>query len=132
MSNGDTNLDRMLATLEVGRRPGIYAYVHFPNRPADTDGAEAIIEEAEGTTLVVPLEIAKIRGWPVVFEAAWLTLQVHSSLEAIGLTAAVSGVLAAGGIPCNILAGAFHDHLLVPVAAADRAIAAVSSLRSGS
>jgi len=130
MSNGDTNLGRMLATLEVKRRPGSYAYVHFSIRPADTDEAEAIIEEAEGTTLVVPLEIARIRGWPVVLEAAWLTLQVHSSLEAIGLTAAVSGALAAGGIPCNLLAGAFHDHLLVPVAAADRAIAALTSLRS--
>lgn len=130
MSGGETNLAKMLATLHVERRPGTYAYVQFEDRPTDLDGVAALIEESEGTTVVAPLEIAKIRGWEVVFEAAWLTLQVHSSLEAIGLTAAVSSALGANGIPSNILAGALHDHILVPVTAADRAVAALESLRS--
>ena len=130
MSGGETNLSKMLATLHVKRRPGTFAYVQFEDRPADLDGVAALIEESEATTVVAPLEIARIRGWEVVFEAAWLTLQVHSSLEAIGLTAAVSAALGDNGIPCNILAGALHDHILVPVAAADRAVAVLESLRS--
>jgi len=130
MSGGETNLSRMLATLHVERRPGTYAYVQFADRPTDLDGVTALIEESEATTVVAPLEIAKIRGWEVVFEVAWLTLQVHSSLEAIGLTAAVSAALGTNGIPCNILAGALHDHILVPVAAADRAVDVLESLRS--
>ncbi len=129
MSGGETNLARMLATLHVERRPGTYAYVQFDDRPTDLDGVAALIEETEATTVVALLEIAKIRGWEVVFEAAWLTLEVHSSLEAIGLTAAVSAALGAAGIPCNILAGTYHDHILVPVTAADRAVAALESLR---
>lgn len=129
MSGGETNLAKMLATLQVERRPGTYAYVLFETRPPDLDGVAALIEEREGTTIVVPLEIAKIRGWKIVFEAAWLTLEVHSSLEAVGLTAAVSAALGANGIPCNVLAGTLHDHILVPVTAVERAIAALESLR---
>ena len=56
----------------------------------------------------------------------WITLEVHSSLEAVGLTAAVSTTLAQAGISCNMLAGYFHDHLLVPV---DRLDDALSLLR---
>ena len=67
-------------------------------------------------TLVLPAETAREAGLTPVFEAAWLTLAVHSSLEAVGLTAAVSVALAAADIPCNVIAGAFHDHLLVPAA----------------
>lgn len=129
MSGGETNLSKMLATLRVERRPGIYAYVQFEDRPTDLDGVAALVEETEATTIVAPLEIAKIRGWEVVFEAAWLTLEVHSSLEAIGLTAAVAAALGANGIPCNILAGTFHDHILVPATAADRAVVALEALR---
>jgi hypothetical protein len=62
-----------------------------------------------------------------VFPAAWLTLTVDSSLEAVGLTAAFSAALAEAGIPANLLAGLRHDHILVP---ADRADDAVAPLRA--
>ena len=54
---------------------------------------------------------------------AWLSLTVQSSLEAVGLTAAFSKVLGDAGIPCNVLAGYHHDHLLVPIDRVDDAIA---------
>jgi hypothetical protein len=59
-----------------------------------------------------------------------LTLTVWSSLEAVGLTAAFSRALADADIPCNVLAGYHHDHLLVPVDRADEAIAALRTLGS--
>jgi uncharacterized protein len=40
-------------------------------------------------------------------------LRVSSALEEIGLTAAVSRVLADAGISGNVIAGAAHDHLAV-------------------
>jgi len=54
---------------------------------------------------------------------------VHSTLDAVGLTAAMSRVLTEHNIPCNVLAGYYHDHLLVPLELADQAIAALESLR---
>ena len=80
-----------------------------------------MVEESEGVTLILPVDAAREAGLTVVYEAAWLTLAVHSSLDAIGLTAAVSGALTAAGIPCNVIAGTYHDHLLVPAARAAEA-----------
>lgn len=120
----------MLATLEVERRPETYAYVHSSKRPEDLEAAAAVIEEPEGTTLIMTVTAAAEGGWEFDFEVAWLTLRVHSSLAAVGLTAAISAALAARGIPANILAGVFHDHLLVPVARATDAVEALRGLRS--
>jgi hypothetical protein len=87
-----------------------------------------MIQESEGTTLVVTVDEAREFGIDVEFEVAWLTLTVFSSLEAVGLTASFSAALAAAGIACNVLAGYHHDHLLVPVDRADEAIAVLRAL----
>jgi hypothetical protein len=94
------------------------------------DGIEALIGEAEGVTAIATVERARAEGWPFDFEAAWLTLEVHSALEAVGLTAAVSAALTAEGIACNVVAGFHHDHLLVPATRAADAIACLEALRS--
>lgn len=124
---GERDLASMLRTLTVERRPGLFVYVSL-ERPSTelVTSAAAVVEEAEGVTLVLPADVAKDAGLTPVFEAAWLTLEVHSSLEAVGLTAAVSSALAEAGIPCNFIAGTYHDHLLVPVA---RATDATNCLR---
>jgi uncharacterized protein len=83
------------------------------------DEAFAIIREDEGTTAIVP---ASEGGF------ARITLMVHSALEGVGLTAAVSGVLAEQGIACNVVAGFHHDHLFVPWARAGEALDALAAL----
>lgn len=60
--------------------------------------------------------------WPILFRAAWITLTVHSDLSAVGLTAAVAGALAQANISCNVIAGAYHDHLFVPFESAAQAM----------
>jgi len=120
---GETDLAEMLATLRVVRREGTFTMGESDDAPAAVVArAHARIDEEESTTYVVEVADAVAAGWEVPVEMAWLTLAVHSSLEAVGLTAHVSGVLAQEDIPCNVLAGYHHDHLLVPLDRADRAI----------
>lgn len=130
--SGQTHLPTILATLDVDVRPGPYCVItrRAPDPAADAV-AEARITEREGITYVVPEAFARTQGEPPGFVAAWLSLRVHSALNAVGVTAAVSGVLAERGIACNVLAGFHHDHLLVPAARCDDAVAAIRSLRGG-
>jgi len=88
----------------------------------------AMVTENEGTTAVISTADALRLDLEPGFVAAWLTLNVKSALDAVGLTAAVSGALAVDGIPCNLLAGYHHDHLLVPIERAERAIAILNAL----
>ena len=120
---GETDLDAMLAGLAVERRPGVFTYiaVEVPT-PGLLAAAHAVVKEGRLTTIVLPVEVAERAGRPVTVRFAWLTLAVQSSLDAVGLTAVVSARLAALGIPCNVLAGYHHDHLLVPVDRLDDAI----------
>jgi hypothetical protein len=65
----------------------------------------ALIWEAEGMTLIAPFPDG---DW------ARISLDVHSSLSAAGLSAAIATALADRGLPANIVAAFHHDHLLVP------------------
>lgn len=126
--SGETDLEAMLASLRITRQAEPVTVVHLPAPVGLDDGVLALITEDEGITAVATIEEAEQRGWPVEFRAAWLTVAVHSSLEAVGLTAALAEVLARHGIACNVLAGHFHDHLLVPLDRADEAIRHLESL----
>lgn len=83
--------------------------------------AFAVIREEEGVTAILPGERA---GMPF----ARITLMAHSALEGVGLTAAVSGVLAQSGIACNVVAGYHHDHLFVPWERREEALAVLREL----
>lgn len=134
---GETDLARMLNSLTVSRRSDVR---HMVNLTAEEwarcvddaggvpPGVDAVITEpGEGAvTVICTGDDLAARGWRSVFPAVWLTLDVHSSLLAVGLTAAVSTALARAGIPANMISGFHHDHILVPE---DRADEAVSCLR---
>jgi hypothetical protein len=126
---GERDLDVLLAELDVVREPGVFVVAKLAQDADPPAGARAQVREREGLTIVLTREDAEAAGLPFVFEAAWLTLTVHSSFEAVGLTAAFATRLAEAGIPANVLAGYHHDHVLVPVDRADDAVTALRSLR---
>lgn len=127
-ARGETDLVKMLASLAVTRRDGVFTFVAVREpTPELVARAHGVVREADATTLVLPVDIATDHGLPVTVEMAWLTLTIQSSLEAVGLTAAFSRMLGDAGIPCNVLAGHDHDHILVPVPDADAAVAVLTA-----
>lgn len=119
--SGETQLTVLLRTLAPERQPGEYVYATVPVLPTGLDPA-LVFREQEGWTLVLPRAQAEAAGLDFTFPCAWLTLRVHSSLQAVGLTAAVADALADAGIACNAVAAYYHDHLFVPLDRADEAI----------
>lgn len=126
MSQPVSDLAQMLASMQPELNEGAYV---FSSVQADTDVSRlapiATFREREGLTVIVDESTALREGLPVLFRAAWITLTVHSDLQAVGLTAAVAEVLTKASISCNVVAAAFHDHIFVP---ADRAAGALAEL----
>ncbi|TLM86127.1 N-acetyltransferase [Pseudarthrobacter sp. NamE5] len=129
---GEKNLKSLLAAMHPAQRHGEYVYVLWPEGRPLLPGIEAAVREAEGLTVVLPRAVADQEGLAYDFVGAWITLQVHSALEAVGLTAAISKALTEAGISCNVLAGFHHDHLLVPVADAPLALEVLAGLSARS
>jgi hypothetical protein len=128
-----SDLAELLASLQPELHPGTWAWCALPSgTPLGDVDAVATVHEAEGLTVVVAQADALARGWNVVFQSAWITLRVHSDLAAVGLTAAFARVLGDAGISCNVIAGAYHDHLFVPTDRAADAMAALQALQSRS
>lgn len=127
---GETELDRLIAGMRPRLWPQTYVFATLaPGRPIPA-GLEPLLsfEEAEGRTLIVTADEAAAHGIAAIFPCRRITLQVHSSLEAVGFMAAVAAQLARHGIGANPVAGYYHDHLFVPVERAEEALAALEGL----
>jgi hypothetical protein len=124
---GLTDLAELIASMRPVQQPGEFVFVRVEAPVPDLD-AHAMVREPEGITYVLTRAEADRRGLPYDFVAGWITLQVHSDLAAVGLTAAVSTALAGAGISCNVLAGSMHDHLLVPHMRAPEALGVLQAL----
>ena len=130
----NSGLEHLLREMEPELRPGSFVFVDGAAPAArDLDRADilASISEPEGLSVLLRRELADRLGLEYDFIASWIVLKVHSPLDAVGLTAAVSGRLASLGISCNAIAGLRHDHLLVPAERADMAMEALVSLSKG-
>jgi len=112
---GDRELSRLLATLAPQLHDERYSFIGTAD-PTLADADFAIVREAEGMTLIRPEPTG---------EWARISLGVHSSLEAVGLTAILSARLAEAGISANIVAALHHDHIFVPWDRRDEALAAL-------
>jgi uncharacterized protein len=126
---GETNLTQLLRTMRPTLNEGEYVFCTIsPQQNIDPTVIIGSFKEKEGLTIIVGKNEADKLNLPYTYIASWITLTVHSSLEAVGLTAAFSAELAKNGISCNVVAAYYHDHIFVAKDDAVKAIAALQQL----
>ena len=126
---GETQLSALLSSMRPELHPGEYVFTSTPDAAVPAGAAPVVtVAEEEGLTMVLRKKDADSLGLGYDYVAAWITLRVHSALEAVGLTAAVSAALAREGMSCNVVAGFYHDHLFVPHDSAAQAVKLLEDL----
>ena len=130
---GIKDIDRLLRQMSPRLNEGQYVFVHSNQesllRLNDVIG---FFREQEGPTFILPKITADKMGLTYDFIASWISLDVHSALDAVGLTAAFSTCLAKEGISCNVVAAFHHDHIFVDQKDAKRAMELLSTFSNES
>jgi hypothetical protein len=126
-----SELNELLATMSPVHNPGCYVVTSTVD-PASLTLQDVVssIQEPEGLSMIVSEQRAHELGLPILLRCAWITLTVHSDLQAVGLTASFARALADEGIACNVVAGARHDHIFIPIDAVAAAVNALNNLQS--
>ena len=101
--------------MEAVLAEGVYVFVTLPDGAIPTGiRPRMVLEEAEGTTLILLRSAVEKHGLSYEFPCRMITLNIHSALEAVGFIARIASELAKHGMGVNPVAGFYHDHLFVP------------------
>ncbi|MEB3161461.1 MAG: ACT domain-containing protein [Synechocystis sp.] len=131
MKESISSLEVLLETMKPTLNPGVFVYTVIANDlNIASDHIIALVREPEGLSLIVSEIFAKQNNLPILCRCAWITLTVNSDLEAVGFTAVFSKALGDSGISCNVVAGAHHDHIFVPVQCSAKAMEVLNDLQS--
>ena len=126
---GEKDLVQLLKTMQPCLNEGEYVFCTVANlTDIPSDQIISFFKETEGFTVILSRVLADQRQLDYFFVAAWITLTVHSALDAIGLTAAFSNALSSAGISCNVVAAFYHDHIFVDQKDAERAMEVLRAL----
>jgi hypothetical protein len=127
--SGEKNLQKLLKELKPILNTGEYVFATVSNFKGVLR-TDTLFEfkEAEGITIVLEKNKAIALKLPYQFISSWITLKIHSSLDAVGLTAAFSSALTSHQISCNVVAGFYHDHIFVDTKDAKKAMEVLINL----
>ncbi|HAL81383.1 MAG TPA: acetyltransferase [Mucilaginibacter sp.] len=126
---GETNISTLLKTMRPILNEGEYVFCTVDaSQTIDQTKSIGSFKEKDGLTLILEKRVADNLNLNYSYIAAWITLTVHSSLEAVGLTAAFSDTLAKEGISCNVVVAYYHDHIFVAKEDADKAMQVLEQL----
>ncbi len=128
---GISDLTQLIQNIDPKLQKGEFVFVSIQN-PASIPSSDIIgsFREKEGTTLILERQKADEHQLTYDFIASWITLNIHSDLKAVGLTAAFSEVLAKKNISCNVVAGFYHDHIFVDHRDKNEALNALLNLKN--
>lgn len=105
-----------------------FCQVHESTLRALSFAPFASFTEREGVTILVPVELAEELSLPIRWVGEQITLNVYSSLDAVGFLARITEALAEGGIAVNIFSAVSHDHIFVQPSETERALAILAQL----
>lgn len=131
---GEVNLNTLLRGLSPVASDEDFVFVSLAEDKVTStllEQAKGLFKEREGVTLIIDVSLARQLGLSYEGTFRCITCEVHSSLEAVGMTAAMSNALARAGISANVVAAYFHDHIFIPSKDVDKALSTLSML-SGS
>ena len=126
--SGEKDLEKLLKSMKPEHVSGDYVFCKvekFEN--LDLNNVVMLFKEKEAITLIIKKEIADQLQFDYSVVMSWITLTVHSSLEAVGLTAAFSKALSEKNISCNVVAAYYHDHIFVNQKDIDEAMKVLST-----
>lgn len=130
-AEGISDLKALLASLMPTLDPEPYVYTTLPCSSSLPEGLNpfAVVRETEATTLIVLRSSADqhLLAYNRVYRK--ITLKVHSSLQAVGLTATVATELKNNNIPANVISGFYHDNIFVSEEFANLAMSALTGLQ---
>ncbi|MCW1962616.1 ACT domain-containing protein [Chryseobacterium viscerum] len=129
---GEKDLAVLLQNMEPVLNTGEYVFGAVENLSEIPDIEKVLFffREAEAVTIVLRREVAD--EWSITYSyiASWITLNIHSSLEAVGLTAAFANALKHENISCNVVAAYFHDHIFIAKEDAEKAMKTLNALKT--
>lgn len=129
--SGEKDLQQLLKTMKPEHNPGDYVFCKVENLEGiSLIDIEMFFKEKEAITLILKKEIADTLQLDYSVIMSWITLTVHSSLEAVGLTAAFSKALSEQEISCNVVAAFYHDHIFVSKKDTEKAMEILSLFSS--
>ncbi|MGL1894712.1 MAG: ACT domain-containing protein [Spirochaetaceae bacterium] len=122
--SGEENLNSLLKNMSPILDDNEYVFITTDGTYGDYIALNPLCTflEKEGLTLILTKSIATSEG--LKFEGVFkrITLEVHSSLNAVGLTAAVASKLTDNNISANVVAAYYHDHIFIQYDLADKAM----------
>ncbi|KAM0500998.1 hypothetical protein ACHAP8_004720 [Fusarium lateritium] len=118
---GELSLSKLLSTLTSTLHPTIYVFATYADlsKLPPLSETQMLFKESEGVTAIVSKEYAESHSMDYFFPCKMISLNVTSSLEAVGFVAVIATKLAAKGIGCNPVSGFYHDHIFVPLGRED-------------